>query len=115
MLFFVLLFLGLCGLCGALMYNNNSNTTRCSGNAATTTSGTPPPPSEDRDALHSFRRKYLVVYGLAVLADWLQGPYVYALYEGYGFSRGAIAGFFIVGFGSSLFFGTFVGSLADKL
>ena len=46
--------------------------------------------------------------------DWLQGPYVYALYQSYGFDRGAIGRLFIAGFGSSMLFGTVVGSLADK-
>lgn len=30
-------------------------------------------------------------------ADWLQGPYVYALYESYGFTRGEIGHLFIAG------------------
>lgn len=46
--------------------------------------------------------------------DWLQGPYVYALYQHYGFDRGDIGRLFIAGFGSSMVFGTIVGSLADK-
>ncbi len=46
--------------------------------------------------------------------DWLQGPYVYALYEHYGFKVGDIGRLFIAGFGSSMIFGTIVGSLADK-
>ena len=46
--------------------------------------------------------------------DWLQGPYVYALYQHYGFGRGDIGRLFIAGFGSSMIFGTIVGSLADK-
>lgn len=46
--------------------------------------------------------------------DWLQGPYVYALYEHYGFSRGEIGRLFIAGFGSSMVFGTAMGTLADK-
>lgn len=29
--------------------------------------------------------------------DWLQGPYVYALYDHYGFSRGQIGKLFIAG------------------
>jgi hypothetical protein len=49
-----------------------------------------------------------------VVADWLQGPYVYAVYDSYGFNQGDIANLFIVGFGSSMIFGTIVGSLADK-
>ncbi|KAE9451743.1 hypothetical protein C3L33_16337, partial [Rhododendron williamsianum] len=46
--------------------------------------------------------------------DWLQGPYVYFLYSQYGFSKGEIGQLFIAGFGSSMLFGTIVGSLADK-
>lgn len=44
----------------------------------------------------------------------LQGPYVYALYDKYGFTKDEIAQLFVAGFGSSLFFGTVVGSLADS-
>ena len=61
-----------------------------------------------------FQRGYLMVYFIAMMSDWLQGPYVYALYAHYKFTRGEIAFLFIVGFGSSLVFGTFVGSLADR-
>ncbi len=46
--------------------------------------------------------------------DWLQGPYVYALYQHYGFDRGDIGRLFIAGFGASMILGTVVGSLADK-
>mmetsp|Transcript_106223 Transcript_106223/g.193345 ORF Transcript_106223/g.193345 Transcript_106223/m.193345 type:complete len:489 (-) Transcript_106223:67-1533(-) len=62
-----------------------------------------------------FQRTYLMVYLTGMMADWLQGPYVYALYEAYGFSRTDNAMLFIFGFGSSAIFGTFVGGLADKL
>ena len=61
-----------------------------------------------------FQRGYLIVYFIAMMSDWLQGPYVYALYAHYGFSRGDIAFLFVAGFGSSMIFGTFVGSLADR-
>lgn len=46
--------------------------------------------------------------------DWLQGPYVYALYEHYGMSTHEIELLFVAGFGSSMVFGTVVGSFADK-
>ncbi|XP_013604039.1 PREDICTED: molybdate-anion transporter-like isoform X2 [Brassica oleracea var. oleracea] len=46
--------------------------------------------------------------------DWLQGPYVYYLYSTYGFGKRDIGQLFIAGFGSSMLFGTIVGSLADK-
>ena len=61
-----------------------------------------------------FQRGYLMVYFIAMMSDWLQGPYVYALYAHYKFTRGEIAFLFIVGFGSSMVFGTFIGSLADR-
>jgi len=49
-----------------------------------------------------------------IAGDWLQGPYVYALYQHYGYSTGDIGKLFIAGFGSSMIFGTVVGSMADK-
>mmetsp|Transcript_8526 Transcript_8526/g.18434 ORF Transcript_8526/g.18434 Transcript_8526/m.18434 type:complete len:506 (-) Transcript_8526:124-1641(-) len=59
-------------------------------------------------------RKYLTVYLLAALSDWLQGPYVYALYDAYGYSQHDIAVLFVAGFGSSMVFGSFVGGMADQ-
>jgi MFS family permease len=47
-------------------------------------------------------------------ADWLQGPYVYALYAHYGYDIQWIGILFIVGFGTAAFVGTFVGSAADR-
>lgn len=49
-----------------------------------------------------------------IAGDWLQGPYVYYLYSTYGYGKGDIGQLFIAGFGSSMLFGTIVGSLADK-
>lgn len=65
-------------------------------------------------AFGKFKLNYLVVYSFMMAGDWLQGPYVYALYEHYGFTRGDIGRLFIAGFGSSMVFGTIMGSLADK-
>ncbi|KAF4398271.1 hypothetical protein G4B88_007550, partial [Cannabis sativa] len=48
------------------------------------------------------------------MGDWFQGPFVYYLYSTYGFGKGEIGQLFIAGFGSSMLFGTIVGSLADK-
>lgn len=62
----------------------------------------------------SFQVNYLAVYLLAIAADWLQGPYVYALYTDYGYGKKEIGQLFIAGFGSSAIFGTFIGSIADK-
>lgn len=67
------------------------------------------------DIRHSqLLRKYLAVYLLAALSDWLQGPYVYALYDAYGYSQHDIAVLFVAGFGSSMVFGSFVGGMADQ-
>ena len=32
-----------------------------------------------------FQRRYFIVLIPAIFADWLQGPYLYALYRGYGY------------------------------
>ena len=58
-------------------------------------------------------KRYLFVYLLATLSDWLQGPYVYALYMEYGFKPTEIAELFVAGFGSSMIFGSFIGGMAD--
>ncbi|ELT90330.1 hypothetical protein CAPTEDRAFT_161785 [Capitella teleta] len=65
-------------------------------------------------AFKAFQRTYLAVYLLAMAGDWLQGPYVYALYAHYGMNTHDIQVLFVAGFGSSLVFGTVVGSFADK-
>ena len=64
-------------------------------------------------AFQSFQYAYFFVFLLANASDWLQGPYVYALYEQYGHDKDSIALLFIAGFFSSMIFGTFTGSLAD--
>jgi len=72
------------------------------------------PPSPPADIRHAqLLRKYLVVYLFAAMSDWLQGPYVYALYDAYGYSQHDIAVLFVAGFGSSMVFGSFVGGMAD--
>jgi MFS family permease len=62
----------------------------------------------------SFQTAYLSVWSVCVAADWLQGPYVYALYSKYGFESYQIAELFVAGFGASLAFGCIVGSVADR-
>ncbi|XP_068739915.1 molybdate-anion transporter-like [Montipora capricornis] len=62
-----------------------------------------------------FQRLYLIVYFMAQGADWLQGPHVYALFSSYGMTSKQINQLFVVGFGSSMMFGTVVGSFADKI
>lgn len=55
----------------------------------------------------------MLVWFLAITADWLQGPYVYELYASYGWSKADIARLFVAGFASSMLTGTFIGSVAD--
>merc|ERR1740138_995738 len=70
---------------------------------------------QGKDELSKFRRVYLPGFLTAMLADWLQGPFVYALYQGYGIDREHNGYLFVLGFGSSAVVGTVVGSLADKV
>jgi len=67
-----------------------------------------------QDRLARFQRLYLPGFLLAMLADWLQGPFVYALYQGYGIDREHNGYLFVGGFGASAVVGTVVGSLADR-
>jgi MFS family permease len=54
------------------------------------------------------------VYVLVMLADWVQGPYLYRLYAHHGFLEEQIASLYIVGFSSSMLSGPFLGGLADR-
>uniref|UniRef100_A0A915PIJ7 Molybdate-anion transporter n=1 Tax=Setaria digitata TaxID=48799 RepID=A0A915PIJ7_9BILA len=63
---------------------------------------------------HRLQHYYLLVYLLAVAGDWLQGSHVYVLYDSYGMTKHEIELLFVAGFGSSLLFGTFIASIADK-
>ena len=57
---------------------------------------------------------YLPAYLLATCADWLQGPYKYALYSSYGYTQKDIANLFVAGYGSGMVLGSIVGGLADQ-
>lgn len=65
------------------------------------------------EGFSSYQFRYLFVWFLAITADWLQGPYVYALYASYGYTGPEIARLFVAGFGSSMLCGLFIGSVAD--
>lgn len=62
----------------------------------------------------AFRRNWLSVYLLIMAGDWLQGPYLYALYSSYGYPLEVIAVLYVSGYISSAIFGTMVGSIADR-
>jgi len=66
------------------------------------------------EGFRRFQYTYLVVWCICVGADWLQGPYLYALYEAYGYSNYEIGLLFVTGFGSSLVFGGMAGMAADR-
>ena len=60
------------------------------------------------------QRTYLTGFLICAAADWLQGPYVYALYAAYGFPSFTLALLFVTGFSTSMIFGPFVGTFADR-
>lgn len=96
-------------------YYNTTN--KSSTSSITTTSTTAvsvsPEELELKKKWQALLQRYLAVYLLATGADWLQGPYVYALYAEYGYVQHDIAILFVAGFGSSMIFGSFVGGMAD--
>jgi len=59
-----------------------------------------------------FRRKYILVYLVIMLADWMQGTHMYTLYLSYNVNVSAL---FITGFLSGAIFAPFLGSFVDKL
>lgn len=70
---------------------------------------------KDRHALlddyHAFRREYIAVYLVIMLADWMQGTHMYTLYLSYGVNISAL---FLTGFLSGAIFAPFLGSFVDK-
>ena len=60
---------------------------------------------------YKFRKQYLVVYMVIMLADWMQGTHMYTLYLSYGVNISAL---FLTGFLSGAIFAPFLGSLVDK-
>lgn len=76
-----------------------------------------PKSSEDDRVPQAYRElqsSYLMAWSLCVLADWFQGPYLYALYSSYGYSHSDIGQLFMVGFATSGICGMFVGAFADS-
>lgn len=61
----------------------------------------------------NFQLEYYQVYFLALSADWLQGPYLYKLYQHYQFLESQIAIIYVCGFAASVFFGLISTVLAD--
>ena len=59
----------------------------------------------------TFRRSYLSVYLVIMLADWMQGTHMYTLYLSYNVNISAL---FLTGFLTGAIFAPFLGSLVDK-
>ena len=59
----------------------------------------------------SFRRQYILVYLVIMLADWMQGTHMYTLYLSYNVNISAL---FLTGFLSGAIFAPFLGSAVDK-
>lgn len=64
------------------------------------------------------RRRFLTVFWLFKMADWLQGPYFYDVYNskvinGQPVSTDMVARFFLTGFGTAAALGAWVGRLVD--
>ena len=57
---------------------------------------------------------FLPTYVICASADWLQGPYVYALYASYGFDRATLNLLFMIGFLSAMLLAPFAGGFADR-
>ncbi|KAJ1635500.1 hypothetical protein T492DRAFT_965796 [Pavlovales sp. CCMP2436] len=81
----------------------------------------PTVPSGDKgDAVGSerefraFQWRWGVVYATIMLADWLQGTHMYALYSSYGLSKDNIGNLFIAGFASGAVFSTVIGPFVDR-
>lgn len=60
---------------------------------------------------YKFRKKYISVYLVIMLADWMQGTHMYTLYLSYGVNISAL---FLTGFLSGAIFAPFLGSLVDQ-
>mmetsp|Transcript_8659 Transcript_8659/g.22393 ORF Transcript_8659/g.22393 Transcript_8659/m.22393 type:complete len:450 (+) Transcript_8659:55-1404(+) len=72
----------------------------------------PRPPQNPE--FRAFQIKYLRVYYAALFADWLQGPYLYRLYERYGYLQQQIAALYAVGYVAAMVSGPLLGGMADK-
>jgi MFS family permease len=64
-----------------------------------------------KSEFNSFRTKYIIVYLIIMLADWMQGTHMYTLYLSYNVNISAL---FLTGFLSGAIFAPFLGSAVDK-
>jgi hypothetical protein len=72
------------------------------------------------EKVRSLQWRFLLVFWLFKMADWLQGPYFYEVYaskviNGAAVSTQGVANLFLTGFGSTALFGAVVGGLVDSV
>ena len=109
---FNLLFLGLSGACAAIVVGTRSQ--QQSGD-----SDTPAEKPEMVKAVSALKWRFLAVFWLYKMADWLQGPYFYDVYaskiiNGVQVNSEGVARLFLMGFGSTAVFGAAIGGLVDS-
>ncbi|XP_077339986.1 molybdate-anion transporter [Lithobates pipiens] len=66
-------------------------------------------------AFKTFQHDFFRAYFPALAADWLQGPYLYKLYQHYHFLEGQIAIIYVCGFGATVLSGLVSGPLTGRL
>lgn len=62
-----------------------------------------------------FQRPYVLLYAVAVLGDWLQGPYLYKLYHYHGFLESQVAVIYVFGIVSNVLFTPMKEVVADRM
>ncbi|TDZ30305.1 Molybdate-anion transporter [Colletotrichum spinosum] len=71
--------------------------------------------TDTTDVAQRFQRDYFPVYALAMAADWLQGPHIYAMYKyEKNIPEKVVAALYAAGFVSGAVSASFAGELADR-
>mmetsp|Transcript_26960 Transcript_26960/g.40502 ORF Transcript_26960/g.40502 Transcript_26960/m.40502 type:complete len:510 (+) Transcript_26960:218-1747(+) len=95
--------------------NGSTSTSTLTSTDTTTTNTTTTTSTTNQDQLKrkfdKFRTKYIIVYLIIMLADWMQGTHMYTLYLSYNVNISAL---FLTGFLSGAIFAPFLGSAVDK-
>lgn len=96
-------------------FSSNDDDDNSSTKASTTNSNDSDKTKHQQEQLKAqydkFRTKYIIVYLIIMLADWMQGTHMYTLYLSYNVNISAL---FLTGFLSGAIFAPFLGSAVDK-
>ncbi|OLN96483.1 Molybdate-anion transporter 1 [Colletotrichum chlorophyti] len=72
-------------------------------------------PNESQAAVRQFQLEFFPVYALAMAADWLQGPHIYAIYKyEKNIPEKVVAALYAAGFVSGAISASFAGEFADR-